>query len=678
MGIQLTSTAKYVWADADHRLIAYVVGGTATWTDTAGNTGTISSGSYRELAAPHRFSSTSNAALELIEADEFAQELPANVKDHGAQGDGVTDDTAAFTAALGVSTYVFVPPGDYVVNGLSRSAPFTIIGAGRGRTTLRRTTGAIQLRCRGTAGSTVNVTADVAVRSTTLTVASTTGISAGDYLILRSNALWPTTFQGYNKGEVVRVWSVDSATQLNLFYPTRDSYITADSATIQEPTYLDSPRVEGITFTSARTSTFNAFVVTQFEYCKNVQVVDCEFQNSPAAGVSLVSCLDWIVDRCTFVDFQDQVDSLDAFGYGVFAGAACQGGAFSNSKMRRGRHMFTTGGVGGFLDGVPRDIVVANCIAEDMTAPAFDTHPEAESIKYIGCHAYGGKTSTGADDGMGFQVRGKEVTIEGCSSIASAGVGIYVSSVGGGGGPAYIRGCLIQDVKAGTNAGHGVKIDGTAVVSDLIVNGADGAAVDITTANNRVINVVSSNTGRVSNVAAINIAASATGNDVMFCTLSSPGLSNVGVNIGASALARVAGIQVGSGITAINGTPSSTDIFNSGLRHRHVTNSASNIAYDSLLAGEANARFRFFSSGQWEWGPGSAATDTNLYRAAANQLKTDDTFVGADGVATKTKAGIPADGDFATAPPDGTLAVDTTNNKIYVRIGGAWKSVGVA
>lgn len=47
------------------------------------------------------------------------------------------------------------------------------------------------------------------------------------------------------------------------------------------------------------------------------------------------------------------------------------------------------------------------------------------------------------------------------------------------------------------------------------------------------------------------------------------------------------------------------------------------------------------------------------------------------GVAVKVKAGVPADGDF-TNPVDGMLAVDSTDNKIYVRIGSAWKGVAVA
>lgn len=47
-------------------------------------------------------------------------------------------------------------------------------------------------------------------------------------------------------------------------------------------------------------------------------------------------------------------------------------------------------------------------------------------------------------------------------------------------------------------------------------------------------------------------------------------------------------------------------------------------------------------------------------------------------VATKEKAGAPVDGDWTTAPPDGTIVVDSTNNKLWARVGGAWKGVTIA
>lgn len=38
----------------------------------------------------------------------------------------------------------------------------------------------------------------------------------------------------------------------------------------------------------------------------------------------------------------------------------------------------------------------------------------------------------------------------------------------------------------------------------------------------------------------------------------------------------------------------------------------------------------------------------------------------------KQVAGVPSDADFTHAPPNGTLAIDTTNDVLYKRVGGAW------
>lgn len=73
-----------------------------------------------------------------------------------------------------------------------------------------------------------------------------------------------------------------------------------------------------------------------------------------------------------------------------------------------------------------------------------------------------------------------------------------------------------------------------------------------------------------------------------------------------------------------------------------------------------------------QFGSGTAAMDTNLYRSAANRLKTDDTLI-AFGVATFVQTGAVSDGDFPSTPPDGTIAIDRNELKIYVRIDGAWK-----
>lgn len=54
--------------------------------------------------------------------------------------------------------------------------------------------------------------------------------------------------------------------------------------------------------------------------------------------------------------------------------------------------------------------------------------------------------------------------------------------------------------------------------------------------------------------------------------------------------------------------------------------SSTNRAINIQVTGDSNPRLEVFSDGKQSWGSGSASTDTNLYRAAADSLKTDDNF----------------------------------------------------
>jgi hypothetical protein len=110
---------------------------------------------------------------------------------------------------------------------------------------------------------------------------------------------------------------------------------------------------------------------------------------------------------------------------------------------------------------------------------------------------------------------------------------------------------------------------------------------------------------------------------------------------------------------------------------RSIPNAATDAIFRSNVSGEAQSRIKISGNGQIDWGDGTSAIDTTLRRSSANVLKTDDRFEATDSVTIKAKAGAPVDADFASTPANGTLAVDTTNNKLYVRIGGVWRGVTV-
>jgi hypothetical protein len=108
-----------------------------------------------------------------------------------------------------------------------------------------------------------------------------------------------------------------------------------------------------------------------------------------------------------------------------------------------------------------------------------------------------------------------------------------------------------------------------------------------------------------------------------------------------------------------------------------IRSAAAAVTYATRLDGDSFDRFALRADGRMDLGAGTSAPDTTLYRQSANVLATDDRLVAVDGLTTKTKADAPTDADFSSPPADGTLVVDTTNNRLYVRIGGAWKSVAL-
>lgn len=53
-----------------------------------------------------------------------------SVKDFGAVGNGIADDTAAIQAAFNASKFVYIPPGDYVIDAMDPGYPTTSYGGG--------------------------------------------------------------------------------------------------------------------------------------------------------------------------------------------------------------------------------------------------------------------------------------------------------------------------------------------------------------------------------------------------------------------------------------------------------------------------------------------------------------------------------------------------------------------
>jgi hypothetical protein len=160
----------------------------------------------------------------------------------------------------------------------------------------------------------------------------------------------------------------------------------------------------------------------------------------------------------------------------------------------------TTGGVSGSLEnGVQRNIVISDCTSMAADTAHFDTHDPAENVSYVGCMAIGGVPNTAAGEVVvGFQMRGANSSIVGCSVLQAVGKGIMIFEGKGnpqfhtGSDGAVITGNLIAGVQsvAGT-LGIGIHLDSSGnsrhTITGNVIKQCEGSAIRGEGGNNDVV-----------------------------------------------------------------------------------------------------------------------------------------------------------------------------------------------
>lgn len=129
------------------------------------------------------------------------------------------------------------------------------------------------------------------------------------------------------------------------------------------------------------------------------------------------------------------------------------------------------------------------------------------------------------------------------------------------------------------------------------------------------------------------------------------------INLGAAAggrSARLAAVWGTSGHHGFSAQPSATP--GSGAAFDAQMTLTTERAFQSTVANDANRRFVIFTDGKHEWGDGTATRDVNLYRNAADQLRTDDAMI----VQTKLTVGTSTlNSSYLYVTGDGTAASGT-------------------
>lgn len=238
--------------------------------------------------------------------------IVANVRDFGAVGDGVTDDTAAIARALGAATrakggVVFFPAGTYLVTGriLPRTiSPLTIMGdgvvlRGEGPDATRilaqfpentSTTAVIRAEGRRT-GTATYLTADAKAGDRALVVGDAAErFSPGDHIILEADdtgpLMTPSRLPFYRgRNHLLIVDRVDGDT-VYVTEPLRLDFLTADRARITQYEPIRRVVIEDLSIHSTNEADLN---LVHFSYAYQCQMTNVHLSGFTRGGLRL----DW-------------------------------------------------------------------------------------------------------------------------------------------------------------------------------------------------------------------------------------------------------------------------------------------------------------------------------------------------------------------------------------------------
>jgi hypothetical protein len=328
---------------------------------------------------------------------------------------------------------------------------------------------------------------DTSVR---LSAANAATLAVGDYILLHSNRPVDAEDSKKHAGEIKQVLAVDAANGVvSVDDQVYDNYPMTDSAALASIGMLRNVTLSDCSLTTNAPSYTGAIGLSFFRFVDNLQIERVEAHHAYVCGIQLLSVINSAISDCYVHHIRDKQPPANVH-YGVLASAASQNVSIANCRFSHTRHAVTTGGASGSLgNGVQRNIVVSNCTSMAADTAHFDTHDPAENVSYVGCAAIGGVPAD--QEVIGFQMRGANSSIVGCSVLQATGKGILIFEGKGnpqfhaGSDGAIITGNMIAGVKAvaGTLAtlGIGIHLDSSGTsrhtITGNVIKQCEGSAI---------------------------------------------------------------------------------------------------------------------------------------------------------------------------------------------------------
>lgn len=328
----------------------------------------------------------------------------------------------------------------------------------------------------GTQSSDYTLTADAAIGTRTLTVASTSGLSEGDYIRIYSNALWDPDRTSSKTGEIAIINSLTSTT-ITVEWDLKDSYNTADSAAFVKLTQVQNVYIEGGLIKGNSTDATNE-IGFKVDRGRNITFRNVRFENIDNVMISVWNTVNLHVENCSF--FRARASGT---AYGVSFVNAAQDCSVSHCYFNRVRHSLSTNNSNTDPGIVRRITFSENNVVDSEPATggtggdAIDTHAGAEDI-YIINNTVQGSTSSGIN------IECTSAVVQGNKIYDTVAHGIIATNFTRRAGRIQITGNYIQDagndgIRVGGGTGSSLPYS-QVIVSNNIINTTTNVGIYVT------------------------------------------------------------------------------------------------------------------------------------------------------------------------------------------------------
>jgi len=490
-----------------------------------------------------------------------------SLRDFGAVGDGIADDTTALFNAVNASQgktligeglrYRITTPLIFTSDNFTfKDATIDLSGVPE------QPGNDFILQFYGVQEAGVNLTASLLANSNVVTVGSTATFSVDEYVWVTSDTFF---YEAIKVGQYAKVKSIDSATQLTLFDNVLYDFNLANAASISPLTTKKNIVFSNVKFIGAQA---NFQAALYLDICEDVTVRDCSFNSVDYTCVYVSRCVNFVGDgiKCRY-------SRATGLSYGVVFLNGCFGGTVTNGYSEDQRHYVATGSESN-KGGVNLYQIISNNHVVAARNAGIDAHPPTDFYSIIGNTIEIAAGLTGTLDGIICQ--GLNCIIANNTVVNANRHAIFhqlFPSIGSG--SSVISNNLIRNGGGSTATDSGINVVNqtvnSATLNGVVISG------NVIEGNNDFHILVTAQTGTVSNVSiSNNVTRQAASNTS--CRVYSLGANISDLTITGN-LFKSSGTQnlylfgtVSYGITRLSITGNNISGGINGIRYFYVTN----------------------------------------------------------------------------------------------------------